>query len=164
MQKKKMSTRVRQRFCQKFQVLETGNLANCGIFYSCFNLSVWICQIYMRPKLRLWQVFWWSGLTLYCENIYRNFQKVLTGHTLTLFHPGFFVPCSTGPMVFAKLEKLEHSIFSLWQICSIWRPLHKMWLLKTWCDVTMTSSILSEHYIGSYKISLITQYLLHLEH
>ena len=34
----------------------------------------------------------------------------------TLFHPGFFVPCGTGgghlappPLVFAKLEKLEHS-------------------------------------------------------
>ena len=27
---------------------ELGNLANCGIFYSCFNLSVWIYQVHIR--------------------------------------------------------------------------------------------------------------------
>ena len=77
--------RVWQRFGQKLQV-------NCGIFYSCFNLSVWIYQVHMKLKWRFWQVFWWSRLRgkeesyqlrLYCENIYRYFQNVLTGHTLT---------------------------------------------------------------------------------
>ena len=29
---------------------ELGNLVNCGIYNSCFNLLVWISQMYMKPK------------------------------------------------------------------------------------------------------------------
>ena len=57
MQKKKtsMTTTIRS-------IKWTGKLSQVWHILQLFNLSVWIYQVHMKPKWRLWQVFWWSGL------------------------------------------------------------------------------------------------------
>ena len=59
-----------------------------------------------------------SVFSEYCSNcVFRgtNPDLKMLFHILTLFQPGFFVPCSMGggggliAPLFAKLEKLEHS-------------------------------------------------------